>query len=80
MPVGLGVCVPEEYGGSGLGIPGGSSLIRRRCRRSGAGMNGRAAMHMSIFRIPGDRARRARRLKRATLPRVVDGSCTCASG
>ena len=44
----LGVCVPEEYGGSGLGILE-ASLILEEVSASGAGMNGASCMHMSIF-------------------------------
>ena len=44
----LGICVPEEHGGSGLGILE-ASLLLEEMSASGAGMNGASCMHMSIF-------------------------------
>jgi acyl-CoA dehydrogenase len=69
----LGVCVPEEYGGSGLGILE-ASLILEEVSASGAGMNGASCMHMSIFGMHPVIVHGSEELKRATLPRVVDGS------
>src|SRR5260370_36383941 len=44
----LGICVPEEYVGSGLGILE-ASLLLEELSASGAGMNGASCMLMSIF-------------------------------
>jgi acyl-CoA dehydrogenase len=44
----LGVCIPEEYGGSGLGITE-AAIIMRTISESGAGMSGASAIHMNIF-------------------------------
>jgi acyl-CoA dehydrogenase len=44
----LGVCIPEEYGGSGLGITE-AAIIMRAISESGAGMSGASAIHMNIF-------------------------------
>src|SRR3954451_5521841 len=44
----LGICVPEEFGGSGLGILE-ASLMLEEIAASGAGMNGASSIHMSIF-------------------------------
>jgi acyl-CoA dehydrogenase len=44
----LGVCIPEEYGGSGLGITE-AAVIMRTISESGAGMSGASAIHMNIF-------------------------------
>src|ERR1700694_4908633 len=44
----LGVCVPEEYGGSGLGILE-ASLILEEVSASGGGLNRASCMHLSIF-------------------------------
>src|SRR3954464_7570251 len=42
----LGICVPSEHGGSGLGILE-ASLLLEEVSASGAGMNGASCMHMS---------------------------------
>ncbi|MGE3703073.1 MAG: acyl-CoA dehydrogenase family protein [Hyphomicrobiaceae bacterium] len=44
----LGICMPEEYGGSGLGITE-AALMMQTISESGAGMTGASAVHMNIF-------------------------------
>src|SRR5687767_5101849 len=44
----LGVCIPEDFGGSGLGITD-AAIIMRTIAESGAGMSGASAIHMNIF-------------------------------
>jgi acyl-CoA dehydrogenase len=44
----LGICIPEAYGGSGLGITD-AALMMGAIARSGAGMSGASAVHMNIF-------------------------------
>ncbi|WP_354674034.1 MULTISPECIES: acyl-CoA dehydrogenase family protein [Cupriavidus] len=44
----LGICIPEEYGGSGLGITE-AALMARAISESGAGMSGASAVHINIF-------------------------------
>ncbi|RVT96160.1 acyl-CoA dehydrogenase [Rhodovarius crocodyli] len=44
----LGICIPEEYGGSGLGITE-AALMMEAIAASGAGMSGASAVHMNIF-------------------------------
>lgn len=44
----LGICMPEEYGGAGLGILEAAILIQA-ISESGAGMSGVSAVHMNIF-------------------------------
>ena len=44
----LGVCIPEDFGGSGLGITE-AAIIMRTISESGAGMSGASAIHMNIF-------------------------------
>jgi acyl-CoA dehydrogenase len=44
----LGICIPEEYGGSGLGITE-AVLMMQTIAESGAGMAGASAVHMNIF-------------------------------
>ena len=44
----LGICVPEAYGGSGLGIAE-AAIMMRAISESGAGMSGASALHINIF-------------------------------
>ncbi len=44
----LGICIPEEYGGSGLGITD-AAIMMRAISESGAGMSGASAIHMNVF-------------------------------
>jgi len=44
----LGVCVPQAYGGSGLGVTE-AALLMQTIAESGAGLSGASALHMNIF-------------------------------
>ena len=44
----LGICMPEEYGGAGLGITE-AAIMMQAIAESGAGMSGASAVHMNIF-------------------------------
>jgi acyl-CoA dehydrogenase len=44
----LGVCMPEEYGGAGLGVTE-AALMMQAVAESGAGLSGASALHMNIF-------------------------------
>jgi len=44
----LGVCIPEAYGGSGLGITE-AAIMASTIAESGAGMSGASAVHINIF-------------------------------
>jgi acyl-CoA dehydrogenase len=44
----LGVCIPQEYGGSGLGVTE-AALMMQAIAESGAGLSGASALHMNIF-------------------------------
>jgi acyl-CoA dehydrogenase len=44
----LGICIPEEYGGSGLGIMD-AAIMMHTIAASGAGMSGASAIHMNVF-------------------------------
>jgi acyl-CoA dehydrogenase len=44
----LGICVPEVYGGSGLGITE-AAIMMRTISESGAGMSGASAVHINVF-------------------------------
>jgi acyl-CoA dehydrogenase len=44
----LGICIPTEYGGSGLGMTE-ATIMMQAISESGAGMSGASAVHMNIF-------------------------------
>ena len=44
----LGICIPEAYGGAGLGIID-AAIMMRTIAESGAGMSGASAVHMNVF-------------------------------
>ena len=44
----LGICIPEAYGGSGLGVTEGVAMMQT-IAESGAGMSGASAVHVHIF-------------------------------
>jgi acyl-CoA dehydrogenase len=46
----LGICIPEEYGGAGLGLTE-ATLMMQAVSESGAGLSGASALHMNIFGV-----------------------------
>src|SRR5258707_10133375 len=44
----LGICIPEEYGGSGFGISG-AAIIMRKNAGAGGGMLGASARDIKMF-------------------------------
>jgi acyl-CoA dehydrogenase len=44
----LGVCIPQAYGGVGLGVTE-AALMMQTISESGAGLSGASALHMNIF-------------------------------
>jgi acyl-CoA dehydrogenase len=69
----LGICVPEPYGGAGLGVAAAATMMQA-IAESGAGMAGASAVHMNIFGLnpvvrfgTGDQ-------KRRMLPPLVAGT------
>jgi acyl-CoA dehydrogenase len=69
----LGVCIPEAYGGSGLGISE-AAVMMQAIAQSGAGFSGASAVHMNIFGLNpvvvyGNDAQ-----KRRMLPPIVAGA------
>ena len=62
----LGVCIPESYGGSGLGVSE-AAIMMQAVTASGAGLSGASAVHMNIFGLNpvvvyGTEAQKARML------------------
>ncbi|WP_306320012.1 MULTISPECIES: acyl-CoA dehydrogenase family protein [unclassified Streptomyces] len=68
----LGLTIPEEYGGHGLGITE-ATLLLEEVARSGGGMNAASAIHLSIFGMHPVVVHGSEELKRRTLPRVATG-------
>ncbi|WP_280264711.1 acyl-CoA dehydrogenase family protein [Nocardia wallacei] len=68
----LGLTIPEEYGGHGLGITE-ATLLAEEVSRSGGGMNAASSIHMSIFGMHPVVVHGSEELKRRTLPRVATG-------
>lgn len=68
----LGLCIPEEYGGHGLGITE-ASILAEQVSRSGGGMNAATSIHMSIFGMQPVIVYGSEELKQRTLPRVARG-------
>jgi acyl-CoA dehydrogenase len=72
----LGVAIPEEFGGSGLGITE-AALIMREVAYAGA-MNAASAIHLSIFGLTPIVMHGTEEMKRRHLPRVVSGELHAA--
>ncbi|WP_329320964.1 acyl-CoA dehydrogenase family protein [Streptomyces sp. NBC_01262] len=68
----LGLTIPEEYGGHGLGITE-ATLLLEEVARSGGGMNAASSIHMSIFGMQPVVVHGSEELKRRTLPRIASG-------
>ncbi len=69
----LGIAIPEEYGGSGLGISE-ASILLEEVAASGAAMNGCTPMHLTIFGLNPIVKHGSEEMKREVLPAAVDGS------
>lgn len=68
----LGLTIPEEYGGHGLGITE-ASLLLEEAARSGGGMNAASSIHLNIFGMHPVVVHGSAELKRRTLPRIATG-------
>ena len=68
----LGIAIPEEYGGGGLGIVE-AGLLLQEVAASGAAMNGCSSMHLSIFGINVVAKHGDEELRRSVLPQIVSG-------
>lgn len=68
----LGICIPEEYGGSGLGIAEASTMMRA-IAESGAGMSGASCLHINIFGLNPVLVYGTEDQKRRALPPMVSG-------
>jgi acyl-CoA dehydrogenase len=68
----LGICVPEAFGGSGLGIAD-AAVMMQAIAESGAGMAGASAVHMNIFGLNPVVVFGTEEQKRRMLPPLVEG-------
>ena len=68
----LGICIPEEYGGSGLGITD-AAIMMRTIAESGAGMSGASAIHMNVFGLNPVVVFGTKEQCRRMLPGIVEG-------
>src|SRR5580700_3057942 len=68
----LGVAMPEEYGGSGLGITE-AAIVMQAVAQSGAGFSGASAVHMNIFGLHPVVVFGSDEQKRRFLPPLIAG-------
>ncbi|MFI0470312.1 acyl-CoA dehydrogenase family protein [Saccharopolyspora sp. 5N102] len=69
----LGIAIPEEYGGGGLGILE-AALLLEEVAASGAGMNGCSTMHLTIFGLNTIVKHGSEELRKEVLPAAAEGS------
>jgi acyl-CoA dehydrogenase len=69
----LGICIPEEFGGSGLGILE-AAIMMRTISESGAGMSGASAIHMNVFGLNPVVVFGTKEQCRRMLPGIVSGN------
>jgi len=68
----LGICIPEAYGGSGLGVAE-AAVMMRTIAESGAGMSGASAVHINVFGLNPVVVFGTEEQKRRMLPGMVEG-------
>ena len=68
----LGICMPQAYGGSGLGVME-AAITMQAISESGAGMSGASAIHMNIFGLNPVVVYGAEEQKRRILPPLIAG-------
>ena len=69
----LGIAMPEEYGGAGLGITK-AALMMQTVAESGAGFSGASALHMNIFGLHPVVIFGTDEQKRRMLPPLIAGT------
>ncbi len=68
----LGLTIPEEYGGGGLGVTE-AAIVEQEIAASGAGMGGCSAVHIGIFGFHPIIEHGSESLKRRFLPQAASG-------
>ena len=69
----LGICIPQAYGGTGLGIAE-AAVMMQAIAESGAGMSGASAVHMNIFGLNPVIAFGSEAQKQRMLPPLIAGT------
>lgn len=69
----LGICIPEAYGGSGLGITE-AAIMMNTIAASGAGMSGASSLHINIFGLNPVVVFGTEEQKNRMLPPMVSGA------
>ncbi len=75
----LGVIIPEEYGGSGLGVTEACLLLYEICA-AGAGTSGASPIHFYVFPPMPIIKHGSAELKRRVLPRIATGEIVMSFG
>jgi len=75
----LGICIPEEYGGSGLGITE-ACLMMQAISESGAGMAGCTTVHINIFGLHPVVVYGTDEQKKRFLPPIASGAVKACFG
>jgi acyl-CoA dehydrogenase len=75
----LGIAIPAEYGGAGLGISE-ASILLEEVAASGAAMNGATALHLTIFGLNPVVRHGTEELKQRILPEAAAGRLHVAFG
>ena len=75
----LGIVVPEEHGGAGLGLTE-AALMLEQVAASGAGISGASALHFHIFPPAPIVRHGSEEMKRRHLPRIARGELLMAFG
>jgi acyl-CoA dehydrogenase len=68
----LGVAMPTELGGAGLGLTE-AAIIMQAVAESGAGFSGASAIHLNIFGLMPVVKFGSEELRRAAIPRIISG-------
>jgi len=69
----LGICIPERFGGSGLGVLE-AAIMMRAIAESGAGMSGASAVHINVFGLNPVVVFGTDDQRKRMLPPMIDGS------
>ena len=75
----LGICIPEQYGGSGLGVTE-ATIMAQAIAESGAGMSGASAVHINIFGLNPVAVFGNEEQKRRMLPPMAAGQVKACFG
>jgi len=68
----LGICIPEAFGGAGLGVTE-AAIMMQAVAQSGAGLSGASALHMNIFGLNPVVMFGSEEQKRRMLPPLISG-------